>query len=77
MNLSPKGLESLRVINPQTVAYLDLTAKRYRNSGRTCARTLDLRTAQPIVRGHPLRQNTRLAGDRFDFGLRRELIYPL
>jgi hypothetical protein len=59
VNLSPKGLENFRGIDPQTVAYLDLTASGIETvdalarEGSTCERP------QPIVRGDPLRQNTR------------------
>jgi hypothetical protein len=50
---------SLKILDPQTVAYLDLTASGIETVGCIRARTLDLRTAQPIVSSDPLRQNTR------------------
>ena len=38
LNISPKGLDTFRVIGPTTVAYLDLTAAGSKPL-RTCART--------------------------------------
>src|SRR5579875_2791054 len=58
LNLSPKGLDSLRILDPRTVAYLDLTGSgietiaHLRDNGRIVIRLCAFEKAPRVLRLH-------------------------
>ncbi len=72
VNLSPKGLESFRIIDPKTVAYLDLTGSgietvsHLRENGRITIMFCALEGAPKIVRLYGRGEAVESGDSRFD-----------